>query len=289
MTATVKHLAFIGFGEAARAFASGFRMSSDAQLTAYDIQHTEDIVVAAKALSTAFHTSCEAATQTSQAIFSVVTADQAYAAAETYQKNAKPNIFWFDCNSCSPGSKRKAFELLTAKAVRYVDVAVMAPVHPKLHRTPILISGPHAEAAHQFMSSLDMDVTIAGDKIGDASAIKMMRSIMIKGLEALTAECCLAARKAGVDAQVIASLQASDPGILWSKRSSYNLDRMMVHGKRRAAEMNEVVATLRELQLPARMAAATALWQEEVGALALNPGRDDLSERADSILNGFSK
>ena len=62
------------------------------------------------------------------------------------------------------------------------------------------------------MAALDMRPRVIGDKVGDASAIKMIRSVMIKGLEALTAECLLAARRAGVADAVLASLQNSDPG-----------------------------------------------------------------------------
>ena len=110
---------------------------------------------------------------------------------------------------------------------------------------------------------------------------------MIKGFEALTAECLLAARRAGVEAAVLASLQASDPGWNWRDRAAYNLERMMVHGTRRAAEMREVAATLRGLGLPDRMAAATALWQDQIAGLALPGGADDLAERADRILDAL--
>ncbi len=112
----------------------------------------------------------------------------------------------------------------------------MAPVHPKRHETPILLSGPEAEAALPVLTSLGMLPRVTGVRVGEASSIKMLRSVMIKGLEALTAEAMLAARKAGVEGAVIASLQASDPGIDWEKRSAYNLERMMVHGERRAAK-----------------------------------------------------
>jgi hypothetical protein len=112
----------------------------------------------------------------------------------------------------------------------------------------------------------------------------MLRSVMVKGLEALTAECLLAARKARVEDAVLASLQASDPGFDWRQRSAYNLERMMAHGERRAAEMREVAATLRGLGLPDRMAAATAEWQAAIGALGLGDADEDVGARADRIL-----
>ncbi|WP_220335017.1 DUF1932 domain-containing protein [Paracoccus thiocyanatus] len=175
--------------------------------------------------------------------------------------------------------------MIEAAGGRYVDMAIMAPVHPRLHRTPILLAGPHAEAALAALTPLEMAPKIAGIRVGEASAIKMLRSVMIKGMEALTAECLLAARRAGVEEAVLASLQASDPGWDWTARGAYNLERMMVHGARRAAEMHEVAATLRELGLPDRMAAAAAAWQEEIAALYLPAGPDALADRADRILS----
>jgi 3-hydroxyisobutyrate dehydrogenase-like beta-hydroxyacid dehydrogenase len=166
----------------------------------------------------------------------------------------------------------------------------MAPVHPQLHRAPLLVSGPDAEEAVAALRALGMRPEIAGGAVGEASSIKMMRSVMIKGIEALTAECLLAARKAGVESAVLASLQASDPGFDWTQRSAYNLERMMAHGARRAAEMREVAATLRELGLPDRMAQATAHWQAEIAGLGLDGGEPSLQERADRILKaGFSR
>jgi 3-hydroxyisobutyrate dehydrogenase-like beta-hydroxyacid dehydrogenase len=107
---------------------------------------------------------------------------------------------------------------------------------------------------------------------------------MVKGFEALTAECLLAARRAGVEGDVLASLQASDPGWNWQDRAAYNLERMMVHGARRAAEMKEVALTLCDLGLPNGMARATVDWQARLAALGLDGGPDDLADRADRIL-----
>jgi 3-hydroxyisobutyrate dehydrogenase-like beta-hydroxyacid dehydrogenase len=158
------------------------------------------------------------------------------------------------------------------------------PVHPRRPRTPVLLSGPGAAPAAGHLARLDMRPALASDRVGDASTIKMLRSVMVKGLEALTAECLLAARRAGVDAAVLGSLQASDPGFDWERRAGYGLERMMVHGVRRAAEMREVAATLRDLGLPDRLSAAAAVWQAEIGALALDAGEPDFAARADRIL-----
>lgn len=280
----IDKVAFVGFGEAATAFVKGWADERPARLTAFDIKtgplmqarYAEHAVIGSDSL---FEALADA-----QAVFSVVTADQALAAAKSAASALPRGAFWFDCNSCAPGTKRQAAEVIEAAGGRYVDVAVMAPVHPKLHHVPLLISGPDAEAAAVALASLDMKPQIAGAEIGQASSIKMIRSVMVKGIEALSAECFLAARRAGVDESVIASLDASYPAMNWRQRGAYNLERMMVHGARRASEMREVALTIRELGLSGDMSAAAARWQDRIAGIEAEPGPDDLISRADTLL-----
>ncbi len=279
-------IVFFGFGEAGQAFAAGLRPLSLA-LAAHDLKLDGEGPDGPchQALAALGVTACALSDLTcARVVICLVTADQALVAAQAAAPHLLPESLWFDGNSCSPGTKRQAAAVIEGAGGRYVDLALMAPVHPRLHRTPMLASGPHAAMGGQVLARLGMAADVTGPEVGQASSIKMLRSVIIKGLEALMAESFLAARTAGVDAAVIASLQASDPGIDWAHRGAYNLERMLVHGARRAAEMHEVAATLRELGLPDRMAQATAAWQAELAALAVAPGPDDLGTRADLIL-----
>ncbi|MBS0123810.1 NAD(P)-dependent oxidoreductase [Thetidibacter halocola] len=283
-------LAFVGFGEAGAAFASGWGDMRPADLRAYDIK--TDRAATRDTMQTRYaahgidgRDTPASALDGIEAVFCTVTADQALAAAQAAASHLAVGTLWFDCNSCAPGTKRRAAEVIEAAGGRYVDVAVMSPVHPKRHHAPLLISGPHAEVAEAVLLALDMKPKHAGDAVGRASSIKMLRSVMVKGLEALTAECFLAAHRAGVADEVIGSLEASDPDIAWRKRGAYNLERMMVHGARRAAEMQEVARTVDELGLGGRMAAATAEWEAMIAALGVDPGEDDLESRANAILS----
>jgi 3-hydroxyisobutyrate dehydrogenase-like beta-hydroxyacid dehydrogenase len=148
---------------------------------------------------------------------------------------------------------------------------VIAPVHPARHRTPLLIAGPHAETVSPLLGELGMQLTVVGPGTGAAAAIKMIRSVMIKGIEALTLECFLAASRAGVLDEVTASLKNNYPGLDWPAMSEYNLERMASHGDRRAAEMEESAATLRELGLEPLMTERTVERQREMGAI----GKDE--------------
>lgn len=283
------HVSFIGFGEAAGAFLSGWTLQDPSRVAAFDIkiaQSATAVAMRARYAEAGVQGCATAADALAGAamVFCVVTADQALAAAEAGAPHLPPGAFWFDCNSCAPGTKRRAASVIEAAGGRYVDVAVMAPVYPKRHHVPLNIAGPHAEAAAEVLRSLDMKPVITGAQVGHASSIKMIRSVMIKGMEALVAECFLSARRAGVEEQVLASLEASDPDIAWRKRGAYNLERMMVHGARRAAELREVARTVEELGLSGAMSAATAEWEDRIAALKADPGEDDLTARLDAIL-----
>jgi 3-hydroxyisobutyrate dehydrogenase-like beta-hydroxyacid dehydrogenase len=266
------NLCFIGFGEAGQALASGLREAGVHSIAAWDILFPEcdgeQLKAAGAKIDVRLATSAADAVRGSDMIVSAVTAASSLTAAQQVKPHLSGQVF-LDINSVSPGRKQETARELAA-AARYVDVAVMAPVHPARHQTPMLLAGPEAEAVAPVLQELTMKVAVAGSQIGAAAAIKMVRSVMVKGMEALTYECFVAAARAGVEDQVIASLAKSFPTLDWSRLIEYNLERMASHGARRAAEMEEVADTLRELGIEPLMATATAERQREMGRLGSN-------------------
>ncbi len=295
--AKVGAIAFIGFGEAAQAFLEGWRTVPGfaAVVTAYDIKtDTSDAAIRERkradyARANIFGAStAPEAVKGATAVFSVVTADQAHEAAVAAIPGLGKGVLFFDCDSCAPQTKERTAKEVDAAGARYVDVAVMAPVRPRLHRTPLLISGPHAGDAAAALAALGMEATIHDGPVGSASAVKMIRSIMMKGLEALVAECVLAGTKAGVIGAVLDSLDDTYPGFDWKKRSAYMLERVMTHGVRRAAEMREVVLTVEWLGLGNAMSSASVGWQQAIGELGLRVTTEEASDYralADRILS----
>ncbi|HVL35782.1 MAG TPA: DUF1932 domain-containing protein, partial [Burkholderiales bacterium] len=108
-----------------------------------------------------------------------------------------------------------------------------------------------------------------GEDAGAATAIKMVRSVMIKGLEALTQECFLAARRARVEERLIATLTHTFPTLDWAAMADYNMERMAVHGIRRAAEMREVCETLEELGVEPLLTRGTVAREQRTGEARL--------------------
>lgn len=272
---------FIGFGEAGRAIAQGWGQTVCSGVAAYDLKIATGESAAIRHACTETGITCAAdpaaALAGARHVLCLVTADQAVAAARQAAPYLQQGAIWYDGNSCAPDSKRVAAAIIEAAGALYVDMAIMAPIHPRLHRTPLLIAGPREALA--FLDRMGMDFRWRGSEIGSASAVKMIRSVMIKGVEALSAECLLAAGRAGVLEDVLASLQASDPGTDWRARADYNLERMMQHGLRRAAEMREVALTVSALGLPDSMASATADWQQRIGELGLKARAGGLETR----------
>ena len=292
-------IAFLGFGEAAQAFLAGWRSRPDfaARVVAYDVK-TDSADARVREAKRADYAVANveggenAATALAGAplVFSVVTADQAEAAALAALPGLGRDAFFFDCNSCAPQTKARSAARIEAAGGRYVDVAVMAPVHPRLHRAPLLLSGPHADTGAAALRSLDMAPKIHDGPVGSSSAIKMIRSVMIKGLEALACECALAGRAAGVDAVVLASLDESFPGFDWKTRIAYMMERVMTHGVRRAAEMREVALTVDEFGLDGAMSRGAVAWQQRIGELGLRAAEGDPSDYrdlADRILSAL--
>ncbi|OJY66861.1 MAG: 6-phosphogluconate dehydrogenase [Sphingobium sp. 66-54] len=259
-------IALIGFGEAGHTFAAAGGWRESARV--FDIKTQDAASAPAMRAAYAEHgvTGCDTLAQAlagAGIVLSLVTADQTPAAAQAAAGTFPAGALFFDMNSVSPGAKQRNAAAIEAAGGRYVDVAVMAPVQPAALNVPLLVSGPHAEAGAEALLAIGFTkVTICGDRVGAASATKMVRSVMIKGIEALTAEMLLAAQTAGVTDAVLNSLGGD-----WRQRADYNLDRMLAHGRRRAAEMEEVVATLEELGIEPLLTRGTVVRQRAMGEL----------------------
>jgi 3-hydroxyisobutyrate dehydrogenase-like beta-hydroxyacid dehydrogenase len=201
-------------------------------------------------------------------VISAVTASQALSVAAACAPSLRPGTWVLDLNSCSPGTKQRAAALVDAAGGRFVEGAVMTSVPPYRIRVPLLLGGPHAAPLQPQINELGFAAKVASDQLGVASATKMCRSVIIKGMESMFFESLITARAYGVEEQVLASLGETFPGIDWDRQASYFFQRAIQHGRRRAEEMVEAAATVRELGLDAWSAAGTARRQAWIADLA---------------------
>jgi 3-hydroxyisobutyrate dehydrogenase-like beta-hydroxyacid dehydrogenase len=267
----MERIAFIGLGEAGQTIGRGL-LAQGAQLCAYDILFDDSanqgrLKKAAESLGVAVARDHADAVAEAGIVFLAVTASSSLAAAKSCLPGLRKGQLFLDINSVSPQRKLETASLVAPTGAAYVDVAVMAPVAPYDHKVPCLIGGPGAEALLPRARALGMKMEFVSAEVGQASAIKMFRSIMIKGLEALVVESMVAASEYKVEERVLASLQETFPSLDWEKLSGYMIERVVSHGKRRASEMREVAETLKGIGMEPLMAAATAARQQWVADL----------------------
>jgi 3-hydroxyisobutyrate dehydrogenase-like beta-hydroxyacid dehydrogenase len=288
-------LGIVGYGEVGRTFASGLRERCVTDIAAWDLKFA-DSARCGEPLAHARAHGVRAAGGVAdlcagrQLIISAVTASSTLAVAEAVAPHIEAHAVFLDLNSASPGTKQRAAALIDAAGAHYVEAGVMTSVPPYGIRVPMLLGGAQAHRLQPALAAWGMDATVVSDAIGVASATKMCRSVMIKGLEALVIESYATARHHGVADAMIATLQETFPAIDWHKQGAYFFSRVAQHGQRRAEEMREVAHTVREAGFEPFMASAIAdkhQWvadQARAGAFGDLPASPDWTSFADRLL-----
>lgn len=254
-------ITLIGYGEAGSTFARAGGWGEKARV--WDVKAERRAVAEADGLVAG--DGAGDALRGAALVLSLVTADSALPAAQDYASLVPAGAIWCDGNSVAPDTKRAAAKAVEAAGGIYVDMAVLAPVDPARLKVPLLLAGAGAARAEELLRGAGFtNVRVVGDEVGRASAIKMIRSVMVKGLEALTAEMMMAAQKAGVVDEVLSSLDASEKAKPWAEKAAYNIERMVTHGIRRAAEMEESAKTLESLGIAPMMTSGTVARQRDM-------------------------
>ncbi len=266
----LQRIGLIGYGEVGKTFGAGLR-SQVASVAAWDLKFVaEDTRVATAHRAHAAQAdiqACDAMAPLCAAgelIISAVTASHTLEVAQQAAAHLRPGTVFLDLNSASPGTKQQAAHCIEAAGGRYVEAGVMTSVPPYGIRVPMLLGGKSAAELVPVLTAWGMDATVVSDQLGVASAIKMCRSVMIKGLEALVIESYTTARRYGVEDHMIPTLQETFPGIDWQQLGAYFFSRVVQHGQRRAEEMRESANTVREAGFEPFMAAAIASKQQWV-------------------------
>ena len=285
-------IAFIGFGEAAQSFVKSLQDAGLLSFSAYDIKYGTEagdaLQASANTLGVAFAASPEEAVRQADWVLSAVTAASCLEAAQSVAEHMVSGQTFVDVNSVSAKRKQQAAELITANGARYVDMAIMAPVAKKAHRTTTLVAGPLDKAFLEKLKSLDFNFNIAGDTVGAATSIKMVRSLFVKGLEAITVQALLAAKQADCYDEILESISSSYPALGWPDFAAYQMERVATHGIRRADEMRECAASMDDLGFVGGTALASAIAdvQQEIANLDCDISSDaELAVSVETLLS----
>jgi 3-hydroxyisobutyrate dehydrogenase-like beta-hydroxyacid dehydrogenase len=283
-----------GYGEVGKIFGAGLKPQV-AQVGAWDLKFAQAATAQAErghAQAQGIHAcgSMQELCEASELVISAVTASNTLAVAEEAARFIRPGTVFLDLNSASPGTKQKAAAAIEARGAHYVEAGVMTSVPPYGIQVPMLLGGTRAVELAQLLVAFGCDARAVSEKLGVASAIKMCRSVMIKGLEALVIESYTTARAYGVEDHVLPTLQETFPSIDWAQQGAYFFSRVVQHGQRRAEEMREAANTVREAGFAPLMTAAIAGKQQWVadqardGAFRELPKGARWQEYADRLL-----
>lgn len=283
-------IAFIGFGEAGSLLAKGLGVAG-AEITAcYDI--LIDDQASAEALKTkAVQFGVSAAANRKDAVtgadivLSAVTTSNALEAAIAVSEHLKPGQIYLDINSTSPAIKREVAAAIETSGADFVEAAVMdlLPLHG--HKVPMLLAGKKAKQLTQALAQYGMDVTALGDKIGDASSVKMVRSVFMKGFTAILLESLVSAKKLNAEDAVLSSLQVTFPGMDWKDLANYYLPRLIQHARRQSGEMKSVAQTLEEIGIEPITATATGKRLAWLADKEIDKSDADLPEGYNALLD----
>ena len=264
-------IGIIGYGEAGRAFGAGLA-GAGATVATYDIlAPTPDgagIRANAAADGVAVCATAAQAIDGAGIVLSLVPADAARTVAIEAAGHLQAEQLFMDMNSVSPREKETGAAIVEAAGARYVEATIMAPVVENGVASEVLLAGPAAAQAQEILAPYGMVLAVVGDRFGAAAAVKLCRSVIVKGIEAIVVESMLAARQYGADGAVLESLQKSDPEIDWAARADYVFERVLRHGRRRAAEMRFAGEAVSDAGYPPRLSDAIAELQDAMADYA---------------------
>ncbi len=262
-------VAIIGFGEAGCIFAKDLA-AQGLHVSVFDLlfnsrRRRQAMLKKAQTCGVTAARSLRDCLHKAELVISAVTASSALDVAKEAGPNLREGQTFVDINSVSPETKRKAAGYVERRGARFVEAAVMSAVPKQRLRVPMLLGGPHSTEIAERLQRIGVNARAYSEQLGVASAVKMCRSVIIKGLEAIAIESLFAARRYGAEDKVIESLAASFPGMGWEDHlPDYLISRVAEHGHRRAVEMREVAQTLRHIGIEPIMALATARRQQEL-------------------------
>ncbi|EJN12000.1 beta-hydroxyacid dehydrogenase, 3-hydroxyisobutyrate dehydrogenase [Bradyrhizobium sp. YR681] len=287
-------IAFVGFGEAARCFAKHLVAQTGIQVVAFCQGKTN-----APPYSQAFRAVAADCGATlvdrledladADVIFSAVVVAVAAETGEAIARIIRPGCLVVDINAATPRTKQRVAAAVEARGGLFADANLMGSVDLYGAAVTLYTSGSGAERFAEVFKPLGMRIDVAGPEAGTAAAVKMLRSVVTKGMEALLVEALTAATLAGVRDETMRGLCASMDATTFSKFLDMCVRSDVLHAERRAVEMDGVAAGLRELGFDPLMVTATAERLKVSARLGLREEFAQLSGySADDVLDRYA-
>lgn len=287
-------IGFVGFGEAGYGLAKGLGLAGLEQIAAYDKfwdtpPYSKVIQSRAEDAKVRILPDVQKLASYSDFILSTVTVSVAKEAAEQIAAFLREEQIYVDMNSCSSHTKQDIALIINKSGAEFVDAAVIGAVASYGHKVPILACGAGAAEFKSRINSYGMNIRCIEGKPGSAAAVKMLCSIYTKGLEALLIETLVAAYKYDTLDLVLDLITEVTEGRPFKETVNRLITTDVIHARRRVGEMNEVIATLNEVNIEPVMSKATRTKLEQSVKLHLREYfKDKIPEKYIEVLKAIS-
>lgn len=266
---------FIGFGEAAFLISKGLKGEGVKEIIAYDVNAKNPkigglIRSRADKLSIQLTGSLSELLSKSRLIICATSAKYALQIAKECLPFLTTDHLYVDINATSPMVKEEMGELLAKASVKFVDAAVVESIPKFEHKVPMFASGSGVNDFQKLAALNGLNVVSTGDRAGSASAIKMARSVFMKGFTMLLLETLSLAERYEVTDLILESLDGSITTKSLRSSADLLLTRTANHAERRVAEMDEVIKTLLVNNVESQMSQATRSKLNGLSQLKLN-------------------
>ena len=246
-------LGFIGFGEAGYYLSSEFK-EGEVEGYAFDTAaftddpRAEGVRRRAAENHITLVQSLEELAAACEIVVCLTSAASALPIAKSIAPFMRANTVYADLNSASPKTKEQIAEAFRCSKGTFIEAAIMNAVPAKKTKVPILICGEGCEQVAARLNVTGMNVTaLSGAKLGTASATKMLKSVLSKGVIALFTEAALVTEKYDLTETVFQSLWNTMNMMTYEKFCHYMVTQAAYHSERLGKEMGEVLATLDDL------------------------------------------
>jgi 3-hydroxyisobutyrate dehydrogenase-like beta-hydroxyacid dehydrogenase len=235
-------IGFIGFGEVASTLSNSLKSEGVDVYTCLEGRSPKTVELA-QSNGVNICPSIHCMADISDIVLSAVVPAQAVNVAKIVGKDFKG--LYVDLNNVSPSTVRDALQQITNG--KTVDAAIMGSIN-RGRTVPIIASGKYASEFAE-LNSFGMNIEVVGDEVGQASAVKMLRSAYTKGVSALLFESLYAAYQMKIDELVLKYL-AETEGPNFIEVATSRIKNSIVHGERRTQEVGEVLNFLSEYEDP---------------------------------------
>lgn len=266
------HVGFVGFGEAAFELASGLREQGLNKMTAYDPlwnvpMHSERIADRAASAGVALVQRAEAVLENTNVVIVAVPADKALQASIELKSYVKSGMLYVDVSASSPAVKKQAAAHIQEKGGRFIDAAMMGPLPVYKQSVPILASGTGTDEWIAAMQPYAMNITKVSQVPGEATAVKLIRSIYMKGVAGLYIELLEAAHEFGVETLVLDSLSETINGRSFEETMNRLVTGTAFHATRRSIELGGTIEMLDAANIDSSMSKAAKEKIEKLASL----------------------